>query len=490
MNDHHSWIAGEHHGLIWAHGLALVDGGIPLEAAGRLWLRLRDTCVLADFVQALSEETGQSWLTLPDFAVALSGAGGWLLAARGSFEAVAGEGGPISGAGLTTWAERAGTGTVGLEVGTAGATGGPARTIVAGVVPASRLRWAGARVAADSVCGSERRDGPLPGPLSSTMEDGGVPVAVAPPRAEDGASRAEAENPRIGGGSPRAEADMPPVEEGASAVAVSDGQVAPPGEALSPAEVALPERRDAETRVEELEPRTGSGEAAGRFAQLWGETRMVSVEDAALRAAAGEPSELNEPAPTAEPLAVPVSTVGDHDGLTQFAAAASPGEVTAARASLGEPDTASGELVLAADCAAGHPNPPQRSTCSLCGAPVLGEPRRVRRPALGTLRLPSGERVDLDTPILAGRNPRSDRVEGPTLPRLVALPHGHVSGNHVEFRLAEWSVLAVDLRSRNGTFLRRRGQEPVRLGERPELLIEGDVLDLGHGVQFTLEKLR
>ena len=30
----------------------------------------------------------------------------------------------------------------------------------------------------------------------------------------------------------------------------------------------------------------------------------------------------------------------------------------------------------------------------------------------------------------------------------------------------------------------------VKPGERPEVLIEGDVLDLGHGVQFTLEHLR
>ncbi len=30
----------------------------------------------------------------------------------------------------------------------------------------------------------------------------------------------------------------------------------------------------------------------------------------------------------------------------------------------------------------------------------------------------------------------------------------------------------------------------MRLGERPELLMEGDVLDLGHGVQLTLEGLR
>ena len=76
------------------------------------------------------------------------------------------------------------------------------------------------------------------------------------------------------------------------------------------------------------------------------------------------------------------------------------------------------------------------------------------------------------------------------MPQLVPLSQPHVSRMHLELRLEDWNVLAVDLRSTSGTLLRRRGEPPVRLGERAELLVEGDVLDLGHGVQFTLEHLR
>lgn len=146
--------------------------------------------------------------------------------------------------------------------------------------------------------------------------------------------------------------------------------------------------------------------------------------------------------------------------------------------------------VLATTCAAGHPNPPQRVQCGVCGAPVTGPARRVPRPSLGTIRLPSGEPVALTAPLVIGRNPRPDRASGTDEARLVAVPHGHVSSSHLEIQLDGWSVLALDLRSRNGTFLRRRGAPPVRLGDRPELLVEGDVLDLGHGVQLTLERLR
>ena len=75
------------------------------------------------------------------------------------------------------------------------------------------------------------------------------------------------------------------------------------------------------------------------------------------------------------------------------------------------------------------------------------------------------------------------------MPRLVAVPHGHVSSNHGEIRLEGWNVMAVDLHSRNGTLLRRAGEPPVRLPEQPAMLVAGDVVDLGHGVQFSFHEL-
>ena len=50
-------------------------------------------------------------------------------------------------------------------------------------------------------------------------------------------------------------------------------------------------------------------------------------------------------------------------------------------------------------------------------------------------------------------------------------------------------MLARDLRSTNGTLLRRRDEAPVRLPETAQLLVSGDVLDLGHGVQLLFEDL-
>ena len=65
----------------------------------------------------------------------------------------------------------------------------------------------------------------------------------------------------------------------------------------------------------------------------------------------------------------------------------------------------------------------------------------------------------------------------------------HVSGSHVELRIDGWAVLAADLDSTNGTFLRRRGEPTMRLSSTPTTLVDGDVLDLGHAVQLTVEGL-
>ena len=267
---------------------------------------------------------------------------------------------------------------------------------------------------------------------------------------------------------------------------------------------------------------------SGRFARQYGDTEMFSIEDAAVRTdqdgefIAGVPGAAPAaPTPPPQPDAgssvppqatPPVAAVaedrtpgeghttttggmlrlhdaeGDHDGETVLAADFESG---ATSPEPGPEPIAPGEWsVLGVRCPQGHPNPPHRSTCFECGAPLTGAAHRMPRPALGRLKLPSGEIIDLTVPVIVGRNPRVERYQGTVLPRLVPLSQGHVSSNHLELRLEEWNVLAVDLHSTNGTFLRRRGEAPVRLGERPELLMDGDVLDLGHGVQLTLEGLR
>ena len=145
--------------------------------------------------------------------------------------------------------------------------------------------------------------------------------------------------------------------------------------------------------------------------------------------------------------------------------------------------------VLAAFCAAGHPNPPQRVQCHQCNAPVSGQPQLVERPQLGWLRVTGGETVPLRGPVVAGRNPKTSALSTSEAPRLIALPHQHISSNHIAFIPEGWSVLVRDLGSSNGSYLRRHGNPPVRLPENDTPLVPGDVIDLGHGVFINLDRI-
>ena len=100
--------------------------------------------------------------------------------------------------------------------------------------------------------------------------------------------------------------------------------------------------------------------------------------------------------------------------------------------------------------------------------------------------------VPLDRNVIVGRKPRLSRVQGGHVPRLITVPSpgGEVSGSHLELRVEDSDLLAVDLNSTNGTRLLRAGREPVRLRPGEEvLLIPGDRLDLGDGVVLGFEGL-
>ena len=100
--------------------------------------------------------------------------------------------------------------------------------------------------------------------------------------------------------------------------------------------------------------------------------------------------------------------VDDHDGETTF---------RPAHLSHGTSST-----VLAVSCPLGHLTPPAAPSCRVCHQRVAPqEPRRVQRPALGGLRLPTGEVVPLDRGVILGRKPAP--AEGSTdWPHLVHLP--------------------------------------------------------------------
>ncbi|GAA4819957.1 FHA domain-containing protein [Nocardioides caeni] len=145
--------------------------------------------------------------------------------------------------------------------------------------------------------------------------------------------------------------------------------------------------------------------------------------------------------------------------------------------------------VLAVLCANGHANPPQRPRCRSCGGELDGPPRQVPRPSLGRLSTTSAGTIELTAPVVIGRAPRTERFQGPEMPRLLVLTEPHISATHLALRIDGWSVLAEDLGSTNGTYVRRHGQQPFRLVGQPHPLAPGDVIDLGHGVQLHFEEL-
>ena len=164
----------------------------------------------------------------------------------------------------------------------------------------------------------------------------------------------------------------------------------------------------------------------------------------------------------------------------------------ASASSPGEPDAI--RIVLSAVCPQGHPNPTNYTVCRVCGAELNRPAKSVACPPLGRVVTSGGESIELNRPLLVGRNPVADDItsvaEVPLRPLTVASPNQLVSRNHILIDLDAWSVLAQDLGNCNGTVLNRQNEAPVRLSSaNPVLLRSGDVLDLGDGQTLAFENL-
>jgi len=188
----------------------------------------------------------------------------------------------------------------------------------------------------------------------------------------------------------------------------------------------------------------------------------------------------------------------DHDGQTVLKGSLpgapsglAPGGPTAGGA-VPPQDAPGGPLVLARVCAQGHPNPPTRAQCSVCGSALLPDAVQVARPRLGRMRLSTGELLDLDESMVIGRQPSVSRVQGGVMPRLVqvASPGGDISRSHVEVRLEGWHVMLCDLKATNGTVLVREGQPPRRLAQNEmAILLDGDIAELGDNISMRFEEI-
>lgn len=197
----------------------------------------------------------------------------------------------------------------------------------------------------------------------------------------------------------------------------------------------------------------------------------------------------------------------DHDGHTVLSsaiadlrAAAEEAEGEPAEAPSAEPAVPAppsfasppgpGQQILARTCPQGHPNPPSRDDCKICGAPLEGDASLAVRPTLGRLAVSTGQSVELDRGVIVGRRPRTPRTQAAEMPRLVTVPSPQqdISRSHVEISLEGWHVLVADMATTNGTTLIRAGQAPRRLHpSEPVLVTDGDLVDLGDGVTMTFE---
>jgi hypothetical protein len=92
------------------------------------------------------------------------------------------------------------------------------------------------------------------------------------------------------------------------------------------------------------------------------------------------------------------------------------------------------------------------------------------------------ERVD--APVYVGRQPRSPRVTGGVLPRLVRVesPSREVSATHIELRPTREGLVLTDLESTNGTVVRQPGSGVRRLESGESLpVVPGTLIDIGDG---------
>ena len=130
---------------------------------------------------------------------------------------------------------------------------------------------------------------------------------------------------------------------------------------------------------------------------------------------------------------------------------------------------------------------------SWAGDEVPG-PFRVAAPQLAPpakLVLSTGQVVAVDRTVLLGRAPQVSRVTNRDLPRLVTLPSPQqdISRTHAEVRADGDDVLVTDLHSTNGTLVTRPGDGTRQLTPGEATIIEhGEVVDLGDGVTFTVER--
>ncbi len=484
------WYPGQARALVWESGLALLSDEVGFTEAEATWEAVRAEPKLSVFLQQLAASLEVDLLSLPEFALAVFEGQMCHLAIRGGMQGevvVGDETVELSGEGVTTWTEK----TIeapesialyaaerpadlrGLPI-TAGVVLADA---VATVKIAPQVAAFSAQVPEESVVDDEAD---LPAENEMLPPEYDADDSFDAGQGDSVSGRAEildsSEEPE-----PETDISVPVSESSSQGEADSDEKPVshPNQEPVDPlATLAEDDSRViqptmAPANEEPEDPAVAS--VKNPYDSLWAPTIGVDVEAAAIREEAEEELVQEQVGPPAD--------VDFDDQLD--------GETIADPEALDVP--ISGSLdgdqvrVLARFCQNDHPNPPQRSVCFLCNAPVSGEASTAVRPQLGWMKIEGGETIAINGTIVAGRNPKTTALKSAGPPRLVALPYPHVSSNHFALVLEGWTLLVQDLNSSNGTFLRRHGKQPVKLPNTPVPLTAGDLIDLGKGIFVSLE---
>lgn len=150
-----------------------------------------------------------------------------------------------------------------------------------------------------------------------------------------------------------------------------------------------------------------------------------------------------------------------------------------------------GPMVLAKKCVQGHFTVAFQTTCRVCRGPVPEqEPVEISRPALGILRLASGEVITVDRDIVLGRSPREipgHQGDRPHLARIVD-PQHEVSGQHALISVNYWLVSVTDLGSTNGTVvIDATGVTTTLIPDTPVVIEPGSTVVLGEVSRISFE---
>lgn len=474
------WLCG-----VGGNGIVAFPDTSGTEVVTDLW---RAVAAGADMAQLLDALLREGFRALPPFALAVRDGDGLHVVVRGAVEVqVTGPSGTktVSGAKVTTWAERRWADWSSIRFALSPPNGMDPLPVESAVVYASEVSW----VLTDTT--PVQAPAPVEAPAAQAPTPGPDP-SEAPPthRWETPETRTPAPADPVPAAAVPAPIEPPP---------------APQARRPSPEQTLLPDP-DGASALFAPAPASPPAPAdeGNEYDELYGHTRARSVEDGAVRAAPGEaspegsspalpepepePQPEPEPEPEPEPGPTPGQDLpGDHDGMTIARKIRSllPGKGAAQPA-------ADGPKVLARVCPSGHANPVHATSCRVCGEPLSGPGQPVPRPPLGRMRLSTGEVVELTKSAVLGRQPQATWAAGAEMPHIVTVSseQNDISRSHLQVTVDDWHVLATDLGSTNGSVLHRPGQPPQRLQpNRPMMLASGDAVQIGDGVRVLFEDL-